>query len=203
MDARNPAGDQGPVGDKGHPHHAGLAVARALRARRRQPDGDPHEDRRMHRDRQDQRARVRAGLAHVQRCVRHDPQPVRPHPHRRWQQWWRRGGAGDAHAACGRRQRLHGLVAQPGGMEQRVRVSAEPGSRPRWSRARQLPRPTRYGGPDGAHGAGRSAAARHAGGVRRRLAAVAVGPPRRVRDRCRGATHARCRAGRDPRRLAG
>ena len=34
--------------------------------------------RRLHRHRQDQRARVRSRVAHVQRGLRHDPQPVRP-----------------------------------------------------------------------------------------------------------------------------
>ena len=49
------------------------------------------------------------------------------------------GGAavasGHAHAARRRRQRLHGLVAQPRGVEQRLRLPAQPGSSARRARA--------------------------------------------------------------------
>ena len=136
-------------------------------------DGGAHEGRRLHRDRQDQRARVRPRLAHVQRRVRRDAQPVRPHPNCRWQQWWSSRGAGHPHAAGGRRQRLHGLAAQPGGVEQRLRLSAQSGPCAWRTRTRRLPRPVVHRGSDGSHGARRRHAARDAGRLPRRFALVA------------------------------
>ena len=86
-----------------------------------------HEGGRLHRHRQDQHARVRPRLAHLQRGLRRHPQRLRPDEVGRRQQRRRRRGAGDAHAAGGRRQRLHGQPAQPGRLEQRLRLPAEPG----------------------------------------------------------------------------
>ena len=130
------------------------------------------------------------GLAHLQRRVRDHLQRVRPHPHCRRQQWWSGGFLGPAHASRGRRQRLHGIAAQPGRLERRVRVPPEPGTRSRRTGARQLPRATRDGRSDGTHRARRCAVARHTGGIRRRVAAVPVGETRRVRHCARrGPSH--------------
>ena len=68
------------------------------------------------------------GVTHVQRGVRRDTQRLRRRRARpagavavrRWR--WRPDAAGRG------RQRLHGIAAQPGGVEQRVRFPAEPGS---------------------------------------------------------------------------
>ena len=83
-----------------------------------------HEGGRLHRHRQDQHARIRPRLAHLQRGVRRDPQRLRSVEVGRRQQRRRGGGAGHAHAAGGRWQRLHGQPAQSGGVEQRVRLAA-------------------------------------------------------------------------------
>ena len=62
-----------------------------------------------------------------------------------------------AHAPGRRRQRLHGLVAQPGGVEQRVRVPPESGSSARAVRTRdKFISPAGHGRPDGSHGASTS-----------------------------------------------
>ena len=85
--------------------------------------------RRRHRHRQDQRARVRPGLAHLQPGVRHHAERLGHDAQRRRQQRRRGGGAGAAAAAGGRRQRHDGLAAQPGRLEQRLRPAPEPGPR--------------------------------------------------------------------------
>ena len=85
-------------------------VVRRIRARRRD------------RDRQDQRARVRLRLADLQRRVRPDPQPVRPHEDRRRLERRGGGGARGGPGAGRRRERLHGLPAQPGRVLQRLRL---------------------------------------------------------------------------------
>ena len=74
----------------------------------------------------------------------------------RRQQRRRRGRAGDAHAAGRRRQRLHGQPAQPGRLEQRLRLSAEPGPRAALAVGRRLGRAAQHRGADGAHGAATS-----------------------------------------------
>ena len=65
-----------------------------------------HEGGRLHRRRQDQHAGVRPRLAHLQRGLRRHPQRLRPDQVGRRQQRRRGRGAGDAHAAGRRRQRL-------------------------------------------------------------------------------------------------
>ena len=136
-------------------------------------DGRADEGRRLHRDRQDERSRVRARLAHVQRRVRRDAQPVRPHPNRRRQQRWRSRRAGDQHVAGRRRQRLHGFVAQPGSVEQHLRLSAQSGPCAWRTRTRRLPLSAVHRGSDGSHGARRRDAAWDAGRLPRRFALVA------------------------------
>ena len=91
---------------KGIPHHARLAAAARLRAGRRRADGRAHEGGRLHRRRQDQHARVRPRLAHLQRGLRRDPQRLRSDTIGGRQQRRRGGRAGDADAAGRRRQRL-------------------------------------------------------------------------------------------------
>ena len=87
-------------------------VVRRIRARRRD------------RDRQDQRARVRLRLADLQRRLRPDPQPVRPRADRRRLERRGGGGARGGPGAGRRRERLHGLPAQPGRVLQRLRLPA-------------------------------------------------------------------------------
>ena len=202
VDARHAAGDQGSRRDPRPAHHVRLVAAGALGPRLRLPDGRPHEGRRLHRDRQDQRARVRARVAHLQRRVRPHAQPVRPHPHR-WRQQRRRGG-GDSHPHAARRrwQRLHGLVAEPSGVEQHLRVPAEPGPSAQLARARRVPRPAQHRRADGPHGGRRRDAARHAGRVRREGADRVVGSTRRVHYRRRHAQRPRRRPAGHTRRLA-
>ena len=64
--------------DGRHPHDLRLAPAARLRADARRPDGAAHEGGRLHRHRQDQHARVRPRLAHLQRGVRRHAQRLRP-----------------------------------------------------------------------------------------------------------------------------
>ena len=56
-----------------------------------------------------------------------------------------------AHAAGGRRQRLHGLPAQPGRLEQRLRLPPEPGPRAALAGGRRLRHAARHRGADGPH----------------------------------------------------
>ena len=76
-------------------------------------------------DRQDQRARVRHGVAHLQQGLRHDRQSVRRHEERRRLERRRRRGARDGHAADRRRQRPGRLAAQSRQLQQHRRVSAD------------------------------------------------------------------------------
>ena len=85
--------------------------------------------RRRDHHRQDQRPRIRPRLADLQQRVRHHRQRLRSDVGCRGQQRRGGGGAGVAHAARGRRQRHDGFAAQPGGVQQRIRLS--PVTRPR------------------------------------------------------------------------
>ena len=91
----------------------GLRVRRAAAPRRRDPD------------RQDQRARVRHGLAHLQQGLRHDRESLRPDEERRRLERRRRRGARGGHAADRRRQRSRRLAAQSRQLQQRRRLSPE------------------------------------------------------------------------------
>ena len=71
------------------------------------------------------------------------------------------------------RQRLHGLAAQPGGMEQRVRLAAQPRPGTKPPGARQVSVAIGHRGADGPFCSRRRDAARHAGGLRPSRAAVA------------------------------
>ena len=172
LDARHAAGDQGCRGDEGDPETLGSPLL---------ADHVPHHDALMVErmkaagcivDRQDEHARVRPRLAHLQRGVRRHAQRVRPHEVGGRQQRRRRGRAGDAHAAGRRRQRLHGEPAQPCGMERRLRLQAEPGPRAALARRRRLGRAAQHRRPDGAHRARRRRVARRAGGLGCARAAV-------------------------------
>ena len=79
--------------------------------------------------RQDQRAGVRHGLAHLQHRLRHHPQPLRPHQERRRLERWRRGGARRRSRADRRWQRLRRLAAQPGQLQQRRCPASDRGTR--------------------------------------------------------------------------
>ena len=174
LDARPSAGDQGSRRDARPAHHVGFAAARRLRARLRRAGGEPDEAGRLPRDRQDQRARVRSGFAHVQRGVRAHAQPVRPRRARRVaaaavRQWrWPRECcrwpmAATTWARC--------ATPRPGTT---CSASARARDGCRASPAtRSLCRPPGHRGPDGPQRARRGDAARHAGGLR---------PPR---GRCR------------------
>ena len=78
LDARHAAGDQGRCRDAGIRSTLGLAAAHGLRARARCADGRADEGGRLHRHRQDQHARVRPRLAHLQRGLRRHAQRLRP-----------------------------------------------------------------------------------------------------------------------------
>ena len=169
LDARHAASHQGPRRDQGAAHDEGLAAARALRSRLRLPDGRADEGRPA----ASSSARPTcpsSGSARTRSTTCSAPRATRSTSTRT--AGGSSGGAavgpGHAHAAGRRRQRLHGLAAQPGGVEQRVRVPPEPGPRAQLAGARHLPRPARHRGPDGSHRARRCHAARHAGRLRRR-----------------------------------
>lgn len=169
--ARLPDRGEGSRRDPRHPHHQGLADLQGLRAGSRFDHGRAPEVRRRHPDRQDQRARVRLGLAYAEPGVRADPQPLRPLAHARRLQ--RRGGrrAGAPHASGGRRQRLWRLAPQPGRLEQRLRLP--PLDRAGACRRRRtLAAHDGHGGADGPHGAGPGDAAGRAVRLRPPLAAV-------------------------------
>ena len=76
-------------------------------------------------DRQDEHARVRHGLAHLQQGLRHDAESVRPHEERRRLERRRGRGARDRHAADRRRQRPRRLAAQSRQLQQHRRLSAQ------------------------------------------------------------------------------
>ena len=118
----------------------------------------------LHRHRQDQRARVRQRLAHVQRRVRHHPQPVRPDPLGRRQQRRRGGGAG-ARACCPSPTAATTwarCATRPAGTTSSASGPARAAC-PAGRRADALPRPDGHRGADGPHGARRGDAAGHAG----------------------------------------
>ncbi len=170
---RPAAGGQGHGADGRHPQHLGLAAVQGLRARRRFAPGAADEGGRLHRHRQDQHAGVRPRLAHLQRGVRRDPQRLRSDPLGRRQQRRRRGRDRDADAARGRRQRLDGKPAQPGGLEQRVRLSPEPGPGAELAGAGRLGQPLRHRRADGEERPRPRPDARRAGRLRRAGAALA------------------------------
>ena len=101
-----------------------LAAVRRPRARARRADRRAGPAGRGGGDRQDQRARVRGGLAHVQQGLRHDAQPGRPSRSAGGSS----GGAACALAAgwCAGRGLGHGRVAaQPGEVLRRGRAAAD------------------------------------------------------------------------------
>ena len=91
----------------------------------------------------------------------------------RRQQRRRRGRARHPHAAGGRRQRLDGEPAQPGGLEQRVRLSPEPGPGAELAGGGRLGHALRHRRADGAQRPRPRPAARRAGRLRRARAALA------------------------------
>ena len=91
----------------------------------RQPARRPHARGRRGGDRQDELARVRCRLAHVQLGVRDDAQPVGARSLGRRLERRRRGRAGVPDGRHGGRQRHRRVVAQPGGVEQRDRLPAD------------------------------------------------------------------------------
>ncbi len=113
---------QGPHGDRRLPDHLRLAPVRRLPPAGRQPRRGPDAGRRRGRRREDQHARVRRRLAHVQPAARRHAQPVGPRPlgRRVERRGRRRPGVRDGRHR--RRQRHGRLVAQPGGVEQRGRL---------------------------------------------------------------------------------
>ena len=146
--------------------------------------------RRRARHRQDQRARVRPRLPHLQPGVGHDAQPLRPRRQRRRIQRRRGRGAGDGHAADRRRQRPRRLAAQPGELQQRRRAAAQ--RRPGADRARSVSAP-------------RVRRQRPAGPIRRRrrVPAGRDGRRRRARPRLRAVGPGRARRAARPARLRG
>ena len=113
----------------GLPLSMGSPLLAAAGRAARLADGRAHEGGRRHRHRQEQRARVRPGLAHLQPGVRHHAQRLGRDAQRRRLQRRRGGVAGAAAAAGGRRQRHDGLAAQPRRLGQRLRPAPEPGPR--------------------------------------------------------------------------
>ncbi len=88
-------------------------------------DRRAHPARRRDSDRQDQRARVRHGLADLQQGLRDDAQSVRSHEDRGRIERRRRGGAGVRHAADRRRRRSRRLASQSGQLQQHRRAAAQ------------------------------------------------------------------------------
>ena len=167
--ARPAAGDQGRRADRGPAHHLRLAAAARLRARRRRADGAAHEGGRLHRHRQDQHARVRPRLAHLQRGVRRHAQRLRPDADR------------PAAAAAAPRSRWRtrmlpvadgsdfmGSLRNPAGWNNVFGFRPSQGRVPAVAGAGRLGHAARHRRADGAHGERPRAAARRAGRLRRR-----------------------------------
>ena len=172
LDARHAASDKGHGAGAGLSHHLGLAAAGPGPAGAGQHLRGAHEGGRLHRRGQDQHARVRPGLAHLQHAVRAHPQRLGSGRQRRRLQRRRRRGAGAAPAAGGRWVGLHGLSAQPRGLEPHLRPAAQPGPGARLPQARAVGEPVGHGRADGAQRARPGAPAADAGRVRCARAAV-------------------------------
>ena len=105
---------------QGHPrggrlaHDVRLPVDGGQRPRHRRAARRAGPARGRGHDRQDQRAGVRGRVAHVQHRLRHDAQPGRPDPVRRWFVGRRRVRARVRHGAARGRFRHGWLAAQPG-----------------------------------------------------------------------------------------
>ncbi len=161
--ARHSAGYQGPGQRRRSAHHPGLAADEGLHCPGRRPDGRAHEGGRLHRHRQEQHARIRPRLAHLQRTVRHHAECLRSGQVGRRLQRRRRRGAGAAPAAGGRRLRLHGQPAQPGGLEQPVWPAPVAGPGADVAGAGPVAQPAGHRRAHGPQRAGRGATAGHAG----------------------------------------
>ena len=191
VDARLPAGGEGPHRDQGHPHHAGLADLQGFRAGRRRHRGRAGEARRRDHHRQDQHAGVRARLQHLQRRVRAHAERPRPDQDRGRIERRRRGRRRAAHAAGRRRHRPRRLAAQSRRLQQHLRLPAvvRAGA---GAAARRLLRRDGHAGPDGAQRARSRDAAFGAGGLRRRARRCRTGRTRRNSpDRSRATSRAR------------
>src|SRR5574337_303403 len=173
LDARDAAGDEG--------HRRCGRLSDDLRgagvgprdAGGRQPVRRAHEGRRRDRRRQDGDVRIRPRLAHRQHALRCHRQRVGPVGQRRRIERRRGGVPRAADAAGGRRIGLHGIAAQPRGLEPCLRLQAEPRPRSGMAETRTVRQPTRDRRANGAHRARPGAAAGRSGRARYARAVVA------------------------------
>ena len=120
-----PAGaDQGPGRGRGRAHDLRLADLPRPRAGILRLAGRAHRGRGRRRAGQDQHAGIRCRGQHLQRGVRHHPQPVEPGPHLRRLLGRGGGGAGDRHGLARRRLRPRRLPAHAGLVLRRGRACA-------------------------------------------------------------------------------
>ena len=149
------------VGDRISVHQGFADLQGSDRDRRHRP-GRAHSTRRRHSDRQDERPRVRHGVAHLQQRLRNHAQSLRPLQERGRLERRRGRGSRRGHAAVCRWRRSRWLAAQSRELQQHRRASAKRGPGAECAGADPVCRRHREGR-DGAFGVGRGVRAQRGG----------------------------------------